>query len=298
MSNENPINPMGTINNCSEITKCAARCESQVLDSTTLNECNNKHYISMGRTGPLIAKIPVVLSDVEVQIDVESEIKLQEAALDIKTIDKHVYLTQCKLIPYTNKLFIAGYIQKNIQFSTIDCSNETSVSGNIQHTTVNIPLKCVTKIKFSQDPIYGKEYKKRVNTLDKDMLGKDQQEDSWIHYSRLYEPIYCELEYAKILETDFLNDSCPIPGTPPREKVIREIVEKMVVFIRLKVLQNQQVYIPEPDGDVVIVEKCVSDLKEDSNDSKGRKYTNIEVGFDPEKGMIGREISTYDLNES
>lgn len=298
MSNENTINQMGTINSCNEIAKCTTRCESQVLDSTTLNECSNKHYISMGRTGPLIAKIPVVLSDVEVQIDVESEIKLQEAALDIKTIDKHVYLTQCKLIPYTNKLFIAGYIQKNIQFSTIDCANETSVSGNIQHTTVNIPFKCVTKIKFSQDPIYGKEYKKRVNTLDKDMLGKDQQEDSWIHYSKLYEPIYCELEYAKILETDFLNDSYPIPGAPPCEKVIREIVEKMVVFIRLKVLQNQQVYIPEPDGDVVIVEKCVPDSKEDSYDSKGKKYTKIEVGFDPEKGMIGREVSTYDPNES
>jgi hypothetical protein len=286
MLNENPIN---SISNDSQITQCPLKCESQVVDSAILNECKNQYYIPMGRTGPLIAKIPVVLSDLEVQIDVESEIKLQEVALDIKTIDKHVCLTQCKLIPYTNKLFIAGYVQKNIQFSTINYSNETSVNGNIQHTTVNIPFKCVTKIKFSKEPLYGKEYKERLNSLDKDMLSKNQQEDSWIHYSKLYEPVYCELEHARILETDFLNDRCQYSNADPHEKVIREIVEKMVIYIRLKVLQNQQVCIPEPSGDVVIVEKCDKD--------KDNRYINIEVGFDPEKGMIGREVSIYKHDE-
>lgn len=297
MSSENAMGSMGKIDSCNEIAQSTIRCESQILDSSTLNECTNEQYIPMGRTGPLIAKIPVVLSDLEVQIDVESEIKLQEVALDIKTVDKHVYLSQCKLIPYTNKLFIAGYVQKNIQFSTVDCTNSTSVSGNIQHTTVNIPFKCVTKIQLSHEPIYGKEYKKRLNALDKNMLGKDQQEESWIHYNKLYEPIYCELEYAKILETDFINDAHSYPNTSPNEKVIREIVEKMVIFIRLKVLQNQQICIPEPDGDVTIVERCSSGLKENTKDSKDKKYTNIEVGFDHKNGMIGREVSNYDSSQ-
>ncbi|MFU0825160.1 CsxC family protein [Clostridium sp.] len=286
MLNENPINPISID---SQVTRCNLKCESEVVDSTILNECKNQYYIPMGRTGPLIAKVPVVLSELEVQVDVESEIKLQEAALDIKTVDKHVYLTQCKLIPYTNKLFIAGYVQKNIQYSTVNCSNESSASGNIQHTTVNIPFKCVTKIKFSKEPIYGKEYKERLNSLDKNMLSKNQQEDSWIHYSKLYEPIYCELEQAKILETDFLNDQCQYYNMDPHEKPILEIVEKMVIYIRLKVLQNQQVYIPEPNGDVLIVEKCDKD--------KDNEYINIEVGFDPERGMIGREVSIYKHDE-
>jgi len=293
MSNENAIDSMNTIDCHKDIVHSNTKCESQVLESSTLNECNNKHYIPMGRTGPLIAKIPVVLSDLEVQIDVESEIKLQEAALDIKTVDKHVYLTQCKLVPYTNKLFIAGYVQKNIQFSTINCANKTSVSGNIQHTTVNIPFKCATKIQFSQRPIYGEEYKKRLNSLDKNMLGKDQQEESWIHYNKLYEPIYCELEYARILETDIINGSYHHSTDSHHEKGICEVVEKMVIFIRLKVLQNQQICIPEPDGDVTIVEKS----KEDTQYIKDRKYTNIEVGFDPQNGMIGREVSTHDNDQ-
>lgn len=292
MLGENPTNSVGSN---SEVAQCYLRCESEIVDSAILNECKNQYYIPMGRTGPLIAKVPVVLSELEVQIDVESEIKLQEAALDIKTIDKHVYLTQCKLIPYTNKLFIAGYVQKNIQFSTINCSNETSVSGNIKHTTVNIPFKCVTRIKFSKEPIYGKEYKERLSSLDKDMLSKNQQEDSWIYYSKPYEPVYCELEQARILETDFLNDQRQYYNKDSNEKTIQEIIEKMVIYIRLKVLQNQQVCIPEPNGDVLIVERC--DKDKDDRYIDDDKYIDIEVGFDPERGMIGREVSIYKHDE-
>lgn len=297
MSNEDMINSLDITDNSSNTVQSIKKCESHVLDSKTLNECSSKSYIPMGRTGPIIAKVPVVLSDIEVQIDVESEIKLQEAALDIKTVDKHVYLTQCKLIPLTNKLFIAGYVQKNIQYSTIDCVNKNSVSGNIQHTTICIPFKCVTKIKLSQEPIYGKEYKKRLNSLDKDMLSKDDQEDSWIHYNKMYEPIFCELEHAKILETDIFKDPYSSKDCQKDERVIQNIVEKMVIYLRLKVLQNQQVCIPEPDGEVVIMQKYDSDSDYDNYEDKDKKNSNIEVGFDPDKGMIGREINYNDYNE-
>lgn len=281
------------IKECNENNQNIPRCDSRVKDSTTLNECENQCNIPTGRTGPLIAKIPVVLSDVEVQIDLESEIRLEERALDIKNIDKHIMITQCKLIPYTNKLFIAGHVQKNIQFSTIDCTNQTSISGNIQHTTVNIPFKCVTKIHFSNCPIYGKEYKKRLNSLDNNMLNKDQKEDSWIHYNKLYEPVYCELEHARILETDILDRNTPLLNTLPNEKSFHEITEKMVVYLRLKVLQNQNVCIPEPSCEVTVVK----DWPGECGSSKDVKCVEIEVGFDPERGMIGKEVPVEELDE-
>lgn len=284
MSNEN------TATNINEAAQVSSNCDSGVLDSKTLNECENKCSIPMGCTGPLIAKIPVVLSDLEVQIDIEAEIRLEEPALDIKTIDKHIYLTQCKLIPHTDKLFIAGYVQKNIQFSTINCSNNTSISGNIRHTTVNVPFKCVTKIQFSKYPIYGKDYKQKLNVLDETMLSKNQREDSWVHYSKLYEPVYCELEYAKILETDILNKQYTLTNNLSDEKPFQELLEKMVIYVRLKVLQNQQVCIPEPHGDVSVIETCPPD-------SKDKKNIHIEVGYDPLKGMIGKEVSTNDFYE-
>jgi hypothetical protein len=267
-----------------EEAQVKTKCESAVLEAETLSECQNQYSIPMGRTGPLVAKVPVVLSDVEIQIDVEAEIRLGEAAFDIKNIDKHICLTQCKLVPHTDKLFIAGYIQKNIQYSTIDCSNSSSLSGSIQHTTVNVPFKCVTKIQFSKYPIYGKEYKKKLNAIDDCKMGKDLKEDSWIHYSKFYEPVYCELEYAKILETDIHKKECSTQDTVSKEKTFRELVEKMVIYVRLKVLQNQQVYIPEPCGEVKIIETCSSDSSKD-------KSIEIEVGNDPKIGIVGKEVT-------
>lgn len=273
-----------------EATQVKTKCESTVLEAETLSECENKYNMPMGRTGPLVVKVPVVLSDVEIQIDVEAEIRLEEAAFDIKNIDKHICLTQCKLVPHTDKLFIAGYIQKNIQYSTIECSNSSSLSGSIQHTTVNVPFKCVTKIQFSKYPIYGKEYKKKLNVIDDCRLGKDHKEDSWIHYSKFYEPVYCELEYAKILETDIQRKECPTMETVSKEKAFRELLEKMVIYVRLKVLQNQQVYIPEPCGEVKMVENSSSDYSQDKN-------IEVEVGNDPEIGLVGKEITSYKCYE-
>jgi hypothetical protein len=287
MSSE-PINKI-----LSETANTSANCESGVFDSTTLSECENKFSIPMGRTGPLIAKLPVVLSDIEVQIDVEAVIKIEESAVSIKTIDKHIYLTQCKLVPHTDKLFIEGYVQKKLQFATMNCTSGTAISGNVQHSTVNVPFKCVTKIQFSRRPMYGEEYKKKLSALDDNMMNKNQKEDSWIHYSKLYEPVYCELEYAKILETEIFNQTAPMNKTLPEEKAFNELEEKMVIFIRLKILQNQQVFIPEPNGEVNVIQTCRQDYN--SND---KKCNVIEVGYDNEKGMIGRELITEDFNEN
>jgi hypothetical protein len=281
------------INSLNKITIDSRNCESGVLDCKTLNECDNKCSIPIGRTGPLVAKIPVVLSDLTIQIDIEAKLKLEEPALDIKTIDKHIYLTECNLVPHTDKLFISGYVQKNIQFSSISCTNNTSVNGHIYHTTVNVPFKCVTKIQFSKYPVYGKDYKVKLNVLDKKMLSKDQKEDSWIHYSKLYEPVYCELEYAKILETDILDREFNLQDTLIEETAFQELNEKMVIYIRLKVLQNQQVCIPEPHGEVSVMETYPPSYK-DYND---KKNINIEVGYDPEKGMIGREVPSNGFDE-
>ncbi|MCM8711967.1 hypothetical protein M2651_13255 [Clostridium sp. SYSU_GA19001] len=281
------------MNDYNEIAQKRGSSESEAVDSVTLNECKNKCNSQVGCTGPLVAKIPVVLADVEIQVDVESKIKLKEPVLDLKTIDKHIHLTECKLIPHTDKLFISGYVQKNIQFSAIDCTNTTSISGNIQHTTVKLPFKCVTKIKFAKHPIYGRDYKKKINVLDKDMLGKDQKEESWIHFSKLCEPVFCELEYVKILETDILSEKCSLPNTLPNEKPLQELTEKMVIYIRLKVLQNQHIFIPEPSGDVTLLD---NDYSRDAY-YKEKKQPDIQVEYDPDKGMVGKEASSYNFHD-
>jgi hypothetical protein len=261
------------------------QCESKVVNSTTLGECSNWCKEPYGTCGPIVAKVPVVLADCKIQIDVEACIHLDEPAFDIKTIDKKVCITQCHVVPYTNKLFLEGYVQKNIQYSTVECSNKTSISGSILHTTLNVPFKCVTAVCFDKWPILGKSFKSKSNVLDKSMLCTDDKEDSWTHFEKPFEPIFCELEWAKILETDIYDRKIKGGAEPfTKENLFQDFTEKMVVYVRIKVLQNRSVYIPEP--------ACLDDIIKDMDKKDEKEYgidsKNIEVGYVEGKGVIGR----------
>ncbi len=86
-------------------------------------------------TNPRV-KIPVVLAERTLQIVVEADIPLCPPAVEIKRVLKDVFLTQCKLVPveYTPinttgflevtraKLFVEGYIRKNIEYAGYDCN--------------------------------------------------------------------------------------------------------------------------------------------------------------------------------
>lgn len=259
---------------------------SDVTDPSVLVESSNECYTPYGRPGPIVVKVPVVLADCKIQIDVERQIHLDQPAFDVKTIDKHVCITQCHLVPGTNKLFIGGYVQKNIQYSVVDheCTTATSVSGNIVHTTLNVPFRCVTAVCFEKKPIFGKSFKNRMNVLDEGMLCTDVGEDSWVHFNKPYEPIFCELEWTKIYETDIYDrtEKCARPFSAVR--CFDELLEKMVVYLRIKVLQKQPVYIPEP--------KCEVKMEKDY-DRQEEDYDDIQVGYVPDKGMVGKMMEKY-----
>lgn len=260
-------------------------CPPGVVDPETLSECSNEYYHPQGLPGPLVVKVPVVLSEVKVQVDLETNIRLEEPAFDIKTIDKKVCITQCHLVPYTNKLFLGGYVQKNIQYSTVENpDNGVSVSGAIRHTTLNVPFRCVTAVKFARKPIFGKYDKVKSNVIAENMVCGDTGEDSWMHFNDYYEPIFCEVEWTKILETDIYNRNIETDGNFSNENLFQDFVEKMVVYIRLKVLQTQQVFVPEPECEVYM-------KKEDEYEDFCEE---IEVGYIPGKGLVGKRQKKYD----
>jgi len=109
-------------------------CKAGVIKSETLTECPNEFLTPKGFNGPFVGKIPVVLAEPVIQVDVESVIQLEEPALEIKRVKKNLFITQCKLIDTgfdyeckgkrTGKLFLSGYVRKNIEYATADCINE------------------------------------------------------------------------------------------------------------------------------------------------------------------------------
>jgi hypothetical protein len=239
-----------------EIDKSSVRCkpEVEVIDSGNLEQCKNEYHIPLGRKGPIVVKMPVVLSDVEVQIGVEAEIILEDAHAGIKAVDRHIYITKCRLIPYTNRLCIEGNVQKSIQYTSFDCINKIDISSDIRHATINIPFECTTEIKFSKSPKYGRSHNGKQDILNANLSDKDDKEDFWFQYSKQNECIYCELEYARIVETNDCGEECSNLNIVDNESSLKEHKGEMIICIRLKVLQNQYVYIPELGGDVKMLD--------------------------------------------
>lgn len=236
--------------------------QANVLETTTLAECSNDKTRPVGIDGPLVAKIPVVIAEPVIQVDVESIIQLEEPALEIKRIKKNVYLTQCKLLntrgPKSGKLFISGFVRKNIEYATaLEQSAENgAISGDIRHSTIRVPFDCVTEVEYINPPItfntgVTKEIELFTNKIvgcdpcAQNIMGRNPCEQDFEHYESFTDRVYCQLVDVKIFEEDIHQDPEFLGCELPTEQVFQRFVEKMVLYIRIKVLQNQQVNIPK-----------------------------------------------------
>jgi len=209
-------------------------------------------------TTGVVAKIPVVLAELTVQVNVNSFIKLPKSALEVKDIKKRLKITQCRLLQNTNILFIKGFVRKNIDFSTRYCSNYDGVCGDIKHCTVDTPFECTTAVTFngtapapvipstrSEFEYFRKEKLPKIFPEKEKLLSGDLSQFNQTSTEFLNELPYCELISSEIVEFDEYLGRRPIydASAPFEEKEFKKLEEKMVILITLKILQNRQVEI-------------------------------------------------------
>lgn len=221
---------------------CKNDCKASVISADTLPEA--EYYPWYGGD----FKIPKVLSEFVVQIDSESKIRLNEPAYEIKRIEKQVFLTQCRYIPPTDKVFIEGYIRKNIEYAARKCSSKSGViSGVIKDTTVHVPFKVYAKVDFHGNiPVVLPNTPPMVaRYFDQKRMGKNIREADRSNIEIFNEPVYCELEWTAIFDADIDGYGAPIDNLPNEEE-FQEFTDKSVIYICIKLLQKQQVYMPGP----------------------------------------------------
>jgi len=238
------------------------------VNSLAQEECTNTPVPIDPIPTSVVAKIPVVLAELTIQINMDSLIDLPEPALEIKQIKKNVKLTQCLLLQdneqqyttNTNKLFIRGFVRKNIDYSTRECSDSEGVCGDLKHCTVDVPFRCVTPVTFNGTPpapvvfntlaefgyfkredLTGPEFAEKDELLSSDLSEFNQESSEFFN-----ERPFCELIKSRIVEFDeYVNRTRPEGVELPfEEKEFTQIEEKMVVYLTLKILQNRQVYVP------------------------------------------------------
>ncbi|MDF2548818.1 MAG: hypothetical protein K0R93_3716 [Anaerosolibacter sp.] len=226
----------------------------------TASDCINTPVEITALTTGAVAKIPVVLAELTLQLNVNAIVDLPEPAWEIKRIKKNVKVTQCLIIQDTHMLFIKGYVRKNIDYTTRYCSNSQGICGDIKHCTVDVPFSCTTPVFFNgivplppvpssstefeyfrQQDIYGPRF------ADKDkLLSGDLSEFNQISTEFFNELPFCDLVSARIVEFDeYLNPTHPSGiKVPFAERYFESIEEKMVIYLTLKIMQNRQVAIP------------------------------------------------------
>lgn len=230
-----------------------------VIKAVTLPECTSTMGKPDGLSGPLTGKIPVVLAEPVVQVVIEACIDLPEPVFEIKRIKKNLFITQCKLIDIgkmgKGKLFLAGFVRKNIEYATPDkiCKKD-GISGDIKHLTVNVPFTCVTEICYFSPPhiTFQPTAKQAAYSIDcegksicggKTIIGRKACEDAFEAQEFFNEPVFCELKEAKFFESDIHECCYPVDSDMPWECKFQKLTEKMVILVKLKILQKQQVHI-------------------------------------------------------
>jgi len=230
------------------------------VEADTVGQCTNVPSDIEAITSGVVAKLPVVLAELRLQVNINSTIELPEFAYEIKNIKKKVKVTQCFLIRETGLLFIKGFVRKNIDYSTRVGSDSRSFHGDIRHLTVDVPFTCTTDVFFNgitPAPIidnisreftyFTKQELSGPNFGTKDkLLSSDLTEYNQISTEEFNELPYCELIRAEIIELDEALNPTGFDHKymPFEERRFKKIEEKMVLYLTIKLLQNRQVAIP------------------------------------------------------
>lgn len=229
------------------------------VDSTVVDNVDNTPVTPVALPGDVIVRVPVLLSEFTVQFNVHANIRLPEFALEIKDIKKKLKVTQCTLLQPTNILFIKGFIRKTLDYTTGNCSNRQGVCGDIRHCTIDVPFELSTPITFITPPaplltntVTEFEYFVQKDLPNKhfaekdSLLSGDLSEINQFRTENFNELPFCDLVSASIYEFDeFIGRHRPHHDNLPfEEKYFRDIEEKMVIELTLKLLQNRQVAVP------------------------------------------------------
>lgn len=204
------------INNINDIelaeNQVTVHCKAKVSNNTVLECCSSKNIKSKFIKEPVVCKLPVIISQIEIPISIETLIKFNEAVFKIIDLNKEVFLESCNLINNSNKFFIKGVIRENITYSNINSATDYAVSGNVKNLEVDIPFKCSTKVCFNSSPVSNNK-------------------------------IYCKMDSTNILETMSQEELKDVKNTLPKTHTFKEVRKKIILNLGLSLLQEQYVFI-------------------------------------------------------
>lgn len=130
-------------------------CDVRVVAESLSQQCK-----VAGKGGTVVARLPVVISKSQIQININAKLKFDRYITDIRNCNREMQLTGCKLVDTGNarygKIFLEGYIKERIEYIDAGRNDGSEFSGVLRFITVKIPFECVTRIDYFQLPLLGR----------------------------------------------------------------------------------------------------------------------------------------------
>lgn len=224
-----------------------------------------KSHLPQITIGKVLTKVPVVIAEPSLQVHTVHRTIFPEDVLEIKDVKKTLVLTQCRLLLPTNKLFIKGYVRKNIQYAALteQSSTATTVSTDLHSLTVHIPFELITEIKdFIAKPIMPKTNNRNEfdfylsKPMPSDFPEKDEMLSSDLsQFHQTSSEYYNEIPYSELVNSKIIEwveavkrQSIETPGLI-NEGTFKETEDKLVIDFTIKILQNQHLFVSSTSND-------------------------------------------------
>lgn len=215
--------------------------QDDFLQYDIVPEYPNKPIIPDSSDKQLVAFVPVVISQFELEIATEAEIDLDRLAIEIKRINNKVYLEQCRLIPEVNKLFIKGFVRTSIEYASF--ARETDLKDNkLRHITKSIPFSCTTVVSYLTPPKFKTDHESyEIEIVGEDSCVNDLSEKNYTSHINFNEKIHCKLVKGEISQLAYAEYK-DLTFTA-NEKPFQRINQKLVLLLNIKLMQNQEAII-------------------------------------------------------
>lgn len=175
------------------------------------------HLIPMGKPGTIVAKVPVILTNLLISLPISF----------VFTLDKN-YLLNDKT--YNNFNITKIYLGKNDKL-TLYCTFEKQLNyidsfskiPSTKSKTIKIPLNITMKVQFLNKPNISSKNHKYIFRLPD-------------------EPLSCDINYIKLLKDNITNNGCNYKND-------------ILISINLSIHQVQDVFISEPECTAILLKK-------------------------------------------
>ncbi|QGU94924.1 hypothetical protein GOM49_07260 [Clostridium bovifaecis] len=191
-----------------------------------------------------VTKIPIILSQFDMQVFIETSVNFPEPVFQVKDLEKTIFLNKCKLIFDANKLFINGLIREEIEYATARTIKENIISGDIKKSTFSIPFQCSTKVCFRTQPLVTKH----SSILELEVINPNTndigiEEKNYEYFEFFNEKILCKIDSTEIAEIDNKEDIKLLKNTLGESQTFEKMTKKMIVTLGISLIQEQKVFI-------------------------------------------------------